>query len=319
VGRIEQVDYALGVSATYACPEPTNDVFVEAGISPSSALIAVNDSRAFDAWEVDEDAWAELVGPYEITDILDWDTGNPSVADMVGPALVGGIANGSTSVHASGESNGWIDVENTEHAWISEFASIQVQQCPNDATRSAIRQEFADHQAGHTNFFAGGLPSCSDFTSSRASSYFGFNELNKGDYSVALVRDPLIAASTTGYGLDKWRLNYGSARILNSAFRNPVRNTNVGGAPGDSVPGSGHTGSRHMYGDAADMRNETAAGEGADPDDPEDPANAARVAEWTAMITAAQNAGADYLEPVDGPCKLGCAHADWRSHGGGYQ
>jgi hypothetical protein len=84
VGRIEQVDYALGVSATDSCPQPTNDMFVEAWISPSYASIAVNDSRAFEAWEVDEDAWGTPSSPYEITDILDWDTGNPSIATWTG-------------------------------------------------------------------------------------------------------------------------------------------------------------------------------------------------------------------------------------------
>jgi len=41
--------------------------------------------------------------------------------------------------------------------------------------------------------------------------------------------------------------------------------------------------------------------------------------EWTAMHTAAANANADYIEPRDGPCGLGCVHADWRTHSGGYQ
>jgi hypothetical protein len=138
VGRIEQVDYALGVSATYACPEPTNDVFEDAWISPSYALIEGNDTGAFDALEVDKDSYGEQVGPYEITDILEWDTGNPDVADITGSGLVLGVGHGSTSVNASGESNGWIDVENTEHAWISEFASVDVQWAVPSAETTAF-------------------------------------------------------------------------------------------------------------------------------------------------------------------------------------
>ena len=95
----------------------------------------------------------------------------------------------------------------------------------------------------------------------------------------ALVRAPLIADSVSGYGIDRWRDWYGASRIINSSYRNPVRN--VGLTP------SGAANSRHMFGDAADLRNETYTEN-----------------EWTAMHTAAANANADYIEPRDGPCGL---------------
>ena len=126
----------------------------------------------------------------------------------------------------------------------------------------------------------------------RQSVYFQFSELNTGDHSWALIRQPLIVGAGTGYGLDKWRENYGGSRIVNSAYRNPVRNANVGGAQN----------SRHMYGDASDLRN-----------------NSVTQQEWDSMVTAAENAFASWIEPVNGPCGLGCTHADWRYVTGGYQ
>jgi hypothetical protein len=128
VGRIEQVDYALGVSATYACPQPTNDIFTDAWIDPSYALILVNGSRAFDVWEANEDAWGQPTDTYVITDILDWETGNTSIADIGAfYGLVEGLGHGSTAVYAEGESNGWIDEFQSDHEWVSEFASVDVQ------------------------------------------------------------------------------------------------------------------------------------------------------------------------------------------------
>jgi len=122
--------------------------------------------------------------------------------------------------------------------------------------------------------------------------YFSFAEINTGDYTWALVRDPLIAAASSAFGLDAWRTNYGGPRIINSAYRNPARNAAVGGAAQ----------SRHMYGDAADLRNQTGT-----------------VAEWDAMVRAAKNANADFIEDSLGPCGLSCVHADWRNHAGGYR
>ena len=128
VGRIEQVDYALGVSATYACPQPTNDIFASSWMDPGYALIEVDDTRAFDVWESDEDAWGEPTDTYLITDILDWSTGNTSIADIAGfSGLVEGIGHGSTAVYAEGESNGWIDEFQSDHEWVSELANVDVQ------------------------------------------------------------------------------------------------------------------------------------------------------------------------------------------------
>ena len=171
--------------------------------------------------------------------------------------------------------------------WVGDdLASQQVGQtrsaCP---TLAPIIQEY-------TTYGVTLNPDCADFTQTAHSVYFTFSELNTGDYQWALIRLPLTVAASSGYGLDAWRTNYGSSRIVNSAYRNPARNAAVGGAPQ----------SRHMFGDAVDLRNQGGT-----------------LAEWNAMVAAATTAGADFIEPQNGPCALACTHADWRSHAGGYQ
>jgi len=107
----------------------------------------------------------------------------------------------------------------------------------------------------------------------------------------------MTVASSSGYGLDDWRVQYGSARTINSAYRNPKHNSAVGGA----------SNSRHMWGDAADFNNNsyssTNCGTGS-----------ACLTEWTNMQNAAIAAHRDYLEPSTGPCGYKCVHADWRNH-----
>jgi hypothetical protein len=139
-------------------------------------------------------------------------------------------------------------------------------------------------------------PKCTDFVDSGHSNYFSFADLNvacpsqaPAKYSWALVRSPLLE------GIDPWVESYKAIitskygrpykpRIINSAYRVPSQNKACGGAPN----------SRHMYGDAADMRNITRTND-----------------EWQAMRQAAQG-NASWIEPLSGPCRLACVHADWR-------
>jgi hypothetical protein len=83
-----------------------------------------------------------------------------------------------------------------------------------------------------------------------------------------------------------WIELIGRPRIINSAYRNPARNRSVGGAPG----------SKHLEGIAVDLRNETRTLE-----------------EWQMMYTLAKKAQAQWIEPLAGPCSIGCVHADWRN------
>jgi hypothetical protein len=134
---------------------------------------------------------------------------------------------------------------------------------------------------------------CDDFTQSRHTEFFGFSVLTgHGGFKWALLRDPMLVSKDKGYGLDLLREDFGGERQINDAYRDPVHNTSAGGA----------LRSRHMFGDAADVRNVTRSRQ-----------------EWDRMWSAAQKADADYIEPINGPCKLSCLHADWRNHEGEYR
>lgn len=134
---------------------------------------------------------------------------------------------------------------------------------------------------------------CADFTKSRGTRSLTFEAIFRVTTQPwALLRDPLLAPSDKGYGLDLLIEAYGAPRVVNSSYRDPVRNKRAGGARR----------SRHSFGDAADLDNATKSLE-----------------EWQRMWTAAEKASADYIEPLSGPCKLNCLHADWRNHDGGYR
>jgi peptidase M15-like protein len=135
-------------------------------------------------------------------------------------------------------------------------------------------------------------PNCFDFINSNSASlhsqYFSSDELSQG-YTWLLVKYPLVASTSAGYGLDKWRELYGSSRTINSSYRDPDHNTAIKGA----------SSSRHMFGDAIDLKNVSRT-----------------VSEFVLMNTAAKLAGADFVESLTEYCglSLGCAHADWRYH-----
>jgi Peptidase M15 len=141
-----------------------------------------------------------------------------------------------------------------------------------------------------------GIPvdlTCADFTQTRRTATLSFPQLfHATTHGWALLRDPMLASKDKGYGLDLLIDAYGATRSINSSYRDPIRNKQAGGA----------TRSRHMFGDAADVDDVTNSLE-----------------EWQRLWTAAEKANADYIEPQSGPCKLGCLHADWRNHDGGYR
>ena len=101
------------------------------------------------------------------------------------------------------------------------------------------------------------------------------------------------AASGPGFGLDTWIASlpspYNVYHQINASYRNPVRNNTVGGSAT----------SRHMFGEAIDLSNNTRT-----------------LAEYNAMVAAARRAGGSHIEPSTMWCKLNCVHAEWR--GGSY-
>lgn len=242
VGRIEQVDLVRSVSATYACPQPTNDIYVDSWMDPDYWGIVTGDTVPFAVWETDEDAFGGgPVGPYEITDILFWQSSNTAVAQVVGPGLVYGAGNGFTGIRASGASNGWeaYDPEGEDpenHVPIDLWGDAEVQWC-EDQTRSVMKEEYRGGQVAWT-------PDCSDFTDSGGSTHFSWSELN-GGFTNGNPHSPWsIVRTILTDGLEDTRTNYNRGGIqLTSGYRCPHGNANVGGVQQ----------SRHMFGVAADM------------------------------------------------------------------
>lgn len=131
-------------------------------------------------------------------------------------------------------------------------------------------------------------PTCASFTQADSTKYFKHAELRKTNpHTWTILQSSLLAPDSLGYGLDRWRIEYGASRIINSGYRPPKHNRKEGGVRG----------SRHMFGDAVDLRNESGT-----------------EAEWLLMVDAARRANAGYIEPRELPCKLNCTHADWRFH-----
>ncbi|REJ79053.1 MAG: hypothetical protein DWQ47_06325 [Acidobacteria bacterium] len=83
------------------------------------------------------------------------------------------------------------------------------------------------------------VPSPGDFTQSKSSANFSFDELNSGTYSWAVITDGLLSQ------LEEVRTAVGSKPLtILSGYRNPAHN--------DSLPNHSPT-SRHQYGAAADV------------------------------------------------------------------
>jgi hypothetical protein len=137
--------------------------------------------------------------------------------------------------------------------------------------RDAIITEYSD-------FGVHLRPGCDDFTNNGHSDHFSFSELNRGDYSWAILRADLLN------GLETVRTKNGGVPLkLNSGYRNPSHNAGVRGAA---------TQSQHMYGTAADI--------------------ASTEITWQTLHDHGKEANA-CVEPLDvsGP---GHVHVDWRGH-----
>lgn len=147
-----------------------------------------------------------------------------------------------------------------------------------------------DTMIGEYNSMAPGLPtpSCGSFTRTSSNPYYGYSQLTvNSPHSWAIIRSPLQIGSNATYGLARWIVEIdGVPRTLNSVYRCPHKNAQVGGAPS----------SRQMAGDAVDL---DVSSNGYD--------------EWKVYADAAWRAGASYVEPTNLPCGTNCTHADWRN------
>jgi hypothetical protein len=131
-----------------------------------------------------------------------------------------------------------------------------------------------------------------------------------GEY---LVKRPLVITQYANYGLDYWRyLLGGVSQTINSAYRNPDRNYNLRNAQGQLSGKHGDPSSRHMWGDAVDLRNINRTR--AEHDIKACAANATYSSNRLGITCSSSypDARADWIEPWSGPCTDGCVHADWR-------
>jgi len=253
---------------------------------PAGVVLGFTDNVGIDGTDTCGNFVQDISGYYQY-----WWSSDNSIFTMK-PASLTGVSVGSAGMNATSSKlpRGGPGTDNPPFCPVlSAVADGQGHVLSCGDVRDNIIQEYIA-------FGIGFIPVCSDFTQTAHSVYFTFAEINvTGDYTWALIRQPLIAVQSSGYGLDAWRTAYGGPRIINSGYRNPAHNAAVGGAPQ----------SRHVYGDAADFRNQSYG-------------TSNQTAEWQAMVNAATVAHADFIEPSTGPCKYACTHADWRAHPGGY-
>jgi hypothetical protein len=168
------------------------------------------------------------------------------------------------------------------------------------AQQNQIIQEYVTYGVGWR-------PVCSYFTQTAHSQYYSATQLgNIGQqpYLWALVKYPLTVSYIEGYGLDAWTYLIGATQTINSTYRPPAYNQQIGGA----------VTSRHQFGDAVDIANLSHS-------QPEHDTKAcwasiqAAIAAGVVSCSNGQDAGADWVEPLlVGGCGYNCIHADWRNH-----
>jgi Peptidase M15 len=137
------------------------------------------------------------------------------------------------------------------------------------------------------------LPACTQFNSNQSTGHYTFAQLNYPSPATAPAEFPW-ALFTLDFmnGVDKWATNFllvnNYVPHVNRGYRDPKQNNAAGGVPG----------SRHISGQAADLQNVTNDTAGR-----------------TKLTNAFPTGGpALWVEPIQGPCKLACVHADWRNY-----
>lgn len=133
------------------------------------------------------------------------------------------------------------------------------------------RQEYIDVQRNGNSISR--VPGSNEFTWDEGREHFSFWELNKGDYTCAILTDGLLN------GLENTRNDYGCAMEVSSGYRNPIHNETLTGSALNSS---------HIFGRAADIivvdinQNDLI-----------------ERAEWDELANAARMAGATYIEPYE--------------------
>jgi hypothetical protein len=196
---------------------------------------------------------------------------------------------GGVTCHASGDGWAiyitfyWDDTYSAWYVWLSSN-DYEISQSCGDPVLDGIMQSYHD-----SYYYTGAeFPECHEFNQATRTVYFTHADLSQGNGTTwAWLKTALVIAPGNGYGADEWRTQYGGPRNASSGYRTPVHNHELSGSARDS---------RHMHGDALDLRNDSGT-----------------QAEWDAMVNAAQLAHADYIEPLT-QSGLAHVHADWRNH-----
>jgi hypothetical protein len=299
IGRAEQVNIKSGIASSFSCGDGCCDYWTQNGywLNPSSLTGYAGGSGSFQGMESYYDCFGALYQNWVTypTQWQNWRTTDSSVAT----ASAGNSYTDSGNVSYIDAGTATINADFYDHDWeyncyfhcVDNYryygtVAAQVTVSCGDANEDALIQEYRTYPTDPNSPF---IPPCNIFSQFTQSLYFQASELRNGDnYTWALIRVPLTVDHTLGYGLDLWRANYGTSRIINSGYRNPAHNA--------SVPGSAMN-SQHVFGTAGDLRNESGG-----------------TTEYNNMVTAARNANADFIEQPSGPCGMACVHADWRSH-----
>ncbi len=186
---------------------------------------------------------------YDVTDVATWMSSSTSIATVEtygdsSPGLMTAVAVGQTTISAF-----YWDAQYTYDYSSGSCQATQVQEngyCPITVEnsgcgddRDTIISEYYNYPTQWPNPY---IPICSDFTNSGHTSDFTFAELNVNQtYNWAILLQGFLN------GLQATRNTYGSPMTLNSGYREPAENADVGGAPA----------SQHVFGDAADIASDS--------------------------------------------------------------
>src|SRR5258708_2665143 len=64
IGRSEIISRSGNVSSSYSCSVSCGNSYYNGGITPIAASVDIGDTYHFSAWEIDQDGYGNLYGPY---------------------------------------------------------------------------------------------------------------------------------------------------------------------------------------------------------------------------------------------------------------
>ena len=240
MGRLLVITRHAGMSSSYdccICPCPNSFEGVEVPNNGGNGLAFFPGSSInFGATAVYVDC-NDTPYTYDITNTATWVSSDTAVA-TVQAGLVTTIAVGQATVSAFYWDYQYISVSgscSSSEVQENGYCQIKVTNpgCGND--RDSIIIEYYDYPTSSSNPY---IPVCPSFTNSASTAHFSFAELNVNqEYGWAILLRGFLN------GLEATRVSYNQAMTVNSGYREPAYNADIGGAPA----------SPHVFGDAADI------------------------------------------------------------------